>query len=68
MCAAHRYKKYKVLMLAFNETLDQLAMANSMCCYGRALMGEDGHVLRTALDFEVDGQWKIGRLKMTLKK
>ena len=29
---------------------------------------EDGHVLRRALDFEVDGQRKKGRSKRTWKK
>ena len=29
---------------------------------------EDGHVLRRAIDFEVEGQKKKGRLKRTLKR
>ena len=36
------------------ETMDQLAMANSVCWYGHVLRREDGFVLRRALDFEVD--------------
>ena len=32
------------------------------------LRREDGHVLRTALDFEVEGQRKKGRPKRTWKK
>ena len=36
--------------------------------YGHVLRREDSHVLRRALDFEVDGQWKKGRLKRTWKK
>ena len=44
-----------ILMLGLNETRDQLAMASISRWYG--------HVLRRALDFEVEGQWKIGRLK-----
>ena len=32
------------------------------------LRREDGHVLRRALDFEVETQRKKGRLKRTLKK
>ena len=44
--------KDSVLMLSLNETADQLAMANSVCWYG--------HVLRRALDFEVECQRKKG--------
>ena len=32
------------------------------------LRREDGHVLRRALDFEVEGERKNGRLKRTWKK
>ena len=35
-----------MLMFCLNETPDQLAMANSVHCYGHALWREDGHVLR----------------------
>ena len=49
--------------LMLNETIDQLAMANSVCWYGHVLRREDGHVLRRALDFEVEGQRKKWRLK-----
>ena len=57
-----------VLMLGLNETIDQLAMANSVCWYGYVLRREDGHVLRRALDFEVEGQKRKGRPKWTWKK
>ena len=43
-------------MLGLNETIDLLAMANSVRSYGHVLRREDGHVLRRALDFEVEGQ------------
>ena len=43
-------------MLGLNETADQLSIANSVRWCGHVLMREDGHVLRRALDFEVDGQ------------
>ena len=43
------------MMLGLNETIDQLAMANSVHWYG--------HVLRRALDFEVEGQRKLERSK-----
>ena len=45
-----------MLMMGLNESSDQLAMASSVRWYGHVLRREDGHVLRRALDFEVDGQ------------
>ena len=44
-----------MFMLGLKETIDQLAMANSVCWYDHVLRREDGHVLRMALDFEVEG-------------
>ena len=44
--------------------LGQLPMANSVRWYDHVLR-EDGHVLRRALDFEVEGQKKKGNLKRT---
>ena len=35
-----------MFMLGLNETMDQLAMANSVRWYGHVLRREDGHVLR----------------------
>ena len=58
-------KRSQDLMLDLNETIDQLAMANSDHWYGHVLMREDGHVLRKASDFEVEGQMKKGRPKRT---
>ena len=57
-----------MLMLCLKETIDQLAMANSVHWYGHVLRREDGHVLRRALDFEVDGQRKKGRPKRMWKR
>ena len=57
-----------MMMLGLNETMDQLTMANSVRWYGRILRREDGHVLRRALELEVDGQWKKGRPKRIWKK
>ena len=48
------------------ETIDQLASANSARWYGQRR--EVGHILGRALDFEVEGQGKKGKLKMTWKK
>ena len=52
-----------MFMLGLNEAIDQLAMANSVHWYGHVLRREDGHVLRSALDFEVEGHRKKGRPK-----
>ena len=57
-----------MLMLGLNEIIDQLAMANSVRWYGHVLRREDGHVLRRALDFEVECQWMKGRPKRKWKK
>ena len=45
-------------ILGMNEAMDQLAITNCVCCFGHVLRREDGHVLRRALDFEVEGQGK----------
>ena len=45
-----------------------MAIANSVCWHGHVLRREDGHVLRRALYFEVEGQKKKVRLKKTWKK
>ena len=38
------------------ETLYQLAMANNVCWYGHVSRIGNGHVLRRALYFEVEGE------------
>ena len=43
-----------MLMLGLNEIVDQLAMASSAHWYGYALKMKGAHVLRRALDFEVE--------------
>ena len=55
-------------MFGLSETIDQLAMANSVCWYGHVLRRAACHVLRRALEFEVEGQRKKERPKRTLKK
>ena len=55
-------------MLGLNEPIDQLIMVNSDHWYDHVLRREDGHVLRRALIFEVEGQRKKGRPKRTRKK
>ena len=57
-----------MFMLGLNETIDQLAMQNSVRWYGHVFNREDGHVLRRALDFEVECQRKKCRLKRIWKK
>ena len=57
-----------MFMLGLKETIDQLAMENSVRWNDHVLRRKDGHVLRRALDFEVEGQRKNGRPKRTWKK
>ena len=52
-------------MLGLKETIDQLAMANSIHWYGHVLNREDGHILIMELDFEAEVQTKKGRPKRT---
>ena len=54
-----------MLILGLNDTIDQLAMANSVRCHGHVLRREDCHVLRRALNSEDGGQRKKGRPKRT---
>ena len=54
-------------MLGLNETMDQLTMANSVRWYGHVLRREDGHVIRMALDIEVESHRKKGRPKRMWK-
>ena len=56
-----------MLSLSLSETIDQLAMANSVHWYGYVLRRGDGHVLRRAIYFELEGQRKKGRPKMSQK-
>ena len=43
--------KYLMFMLGLNETIDLLAMANSVRRYDHVMRTEDAHVLRRALYF-----------------
>ena len=49
-----------MLTLGLTATIDQLDMANSIHRYYGVVRKEDGHVLRKALEFEVEGQWTKG--------
>ena len=57
-----------MLTLGLNETIDHLAMANSVHWHGCVLRREDDHVMRRVLYFKVEGQRKKWRLKRTWKK
>ena len=57
-----------MFMLGLNKTMDQLAMASSFRWYGHVLWRKDGHILRMALDFEVEGRRTKGRLRRTWTK
>ena len=57
-----------MFMLCLNEAMDQWTMENSVCWCGHVLRREDGHILRRALDFEVNGQRKKWRPKRMWKK
>ena len=45
-----------MFMLGLKETIDQLPMANSVRWHGHVLSRDDGHVIKRALDNEVEGQ------------
>ena len=47
-----------ILMLAFNRTIDELTMTNSVCWHSRVSKMEDGHVLRRATELEAEGKRK----------
>ena len=56
-----------MFMLGLNESIDPLAMPNSIRLDGEVLRGEDGHELRMELDLEAEGQKKKWRPKRTWK-
>ena len=64
MCVVQREDRTTdlMLMLGLGKNIDQLGMANSVrwLCYGYVLRRENCHVLRRALDFEVEGQKRKG--------
>ena len=48
----------QMAVLGLKETIDQLATANGVRCYGHVLRRYDDTVLRVALDLEVSGKRK----------
>ena len=71
MCGAKRMEKKStedlMEMLGLKETVVRMAKGNVVRWYGHVLRRDDGHVLRKALEFEVKGKRKRGRLKKTLE-
>ena len=55
-------------MLGLKGTLDGLARASEVQCYGHVLRRNNGNVLRKALDFEVAERRGRGRPNMMLKR
>ena len=55
-------------LLGLDGTIDQLAMASSVCWHGHVFRRADVHVFRMAFHFEIEGQGKKGRPKRTWKK
>ena len=47
-------------MLGLNETIDRLAVADSVHWYGDVLRREDSHVLKMVLEISIEGQRKRG--------
>ena len=47
-------------ILGLKETVVQIAKANAVRWYGHVLRRDDGHVLRKALEFKVNGKRKRG--------
>ena len=54
-------------MLGLKETVVHMEKANGVRWYGHVLSGDDGHVLRKALEFEVKSKRKRGRPNKTWK-
>ena len=72
MCSAKLMEKKRTWdlmeMLGLKETVVQMAKTNGVRWYEHVLQGrDDGHVLRKALEFEVKGKRKRGRLRKTWK-
>ena len=55
-------------MLGLKETVDRLAKANAVRWYGHILRREEKHILRQALELQVDGARGKGRPRKTWRK
>ena len=71
MCGVKTMEKKRtedlIEMLGLKETLVQMAKANGVRWYKHVLRRDDGHVMRKALEFEVNGKRKRGQPKKTWK-
>ena len=69
ICGLHlkdrKRAKDLILVLGLSKTIDQLAMTNSVRWHGHVLRREVGHILKWALEIEVEGQRKKRRPKRT---
>ena len=57
-----------MFMLGLTETIDQLAMANSVWWYGHVLRRDNDHVLTRTLVYEIEGQSMKWRPKEDVEK
>ena len=53
-------------MLGLNETIHELA--NSVCWRGHVLRRDDGHVMKRALNFDIEGEMKKRKQKNRWKQ
>ena len=60
-----KFIKDLMQVLDLNETMDQLAKANSVCWFGHVLRKNKNNFLRRALDFKVKGTKKKAKPKKT---
>ena len=65
---AQEIDKHIMQMLDFNETIYQLAKANSVRWYGNVLRKDKNNFLRMEIDFKAKGTGKRGRPKKTWLK
>ena len=55
-------------LLDLNETMDQLAKANSIRWHRHVLRNDKSNFLRMGLNINVKGTWKIGRRRKTWQR
>ena len=72
MCGAkladRKNKENMMDMLGMNQPIDKMAKASGVRWLGHVLRKEDGDVVRSALEFNVEGRRKRGRPKRTWRK
>ena len=60
-----RWSQEPMSLLGLKDTLNRLARASGVRCFGHALERDNGDVLRRGLNFEVVGKREHGRPNMT---